>query len=143
MVKAWLEDARGRNSDKPIGWIDLYPITAKPKRVQHFSLGLAREKRAPRVCRNHDSIHEHAPRPPAIVIALTRRHVGIALPAPQGFEFVAMDPDFELLDGSRFRRLEQLEEATQSLARAVTGRGLSEVISVRAGLPESVVRECR
>jgi hypothetical protein len=72
-----------------------------------------------------------ATRPPAIVIALTRRHVGIALPARHGFEFVAVDPDFELLDGSSFRRLEQLEAAAQTMARAVTSEHRSEVISVQ------------
>jgi hypothetical protein len=75
-------------------------------------------------------VPHHAKRPPAIVVALTRRHIGIPLPAPHGFEFVAMDTDFELLDGSSFRRLEQLEEAAQSMARAVTGQGRSEVVSV-------------
>jgi hypothetical protein len=39
--------------------------------------------------------------PIAMVITLTCRHVGIAMPAEEGFEFVATDPDFELLDGSR------------------------------------------
>ena len=71
-----------------------------------------------------------ATRPPASVIALARRHVGIVLPAQDGFEFVATDPDVELLDGSSFRRLDQLEEAAQSMARAVMGRNRSEVISM-------------
>jgi hypothetical protein len=52
---------------------------------------------------------------------LARRQVGIALRAPDGFAFVATDPEFELLDGSSFRRLEQLEAAAQSMARAVAG----------------------
>jgi hypothetical protein len=72
----------------------------------------------------------HAARPPAIVIASARRHVGIALPAQDGFAFVATDPDFELLDGSSFRRLEQLEAAAQSMARAVAGQERSEVAAV-------------
>lgn len=71
-----------------------------------------------------------ATRPPAIVIALARRHVGIALPAHDGFEFVATDPDFELLGGSSFRRLEQLEEAAQTMARTVMGRDRGEVIAM-------------
>jgi hypothetical protein len=77
----------------------------------------------------------HAAKPPAIVIAFARRHVGIALPAQDGFAFVATDPDFELLDGSSFRRLEQLEAAAQSMARAVAGQDRREVTSVPAICP--------
>jgi hypothetical protein len=66
----------------------------------------------------------------AMVITLTCRHVGIAMPAEEGFEFVATDPDFELLDGSSFRRLEQLEPAAQSMARVVKGSSSSEMIAV-------------
>ena len=58
-------------------------------------------------------------RPTAMVITLTCRHVGIAMPAEEGFEFVATDPDVELLDGSSFRRREQLGQAAQSMARVV------------------------
>ena len=69
-------------------------------------------------------------RPTAMVITLTCRHVGIAMPAEEGFEFVATDPDFELLDGSSFRRLEQLEQAARSMARVVKGSSSSEMIAV-------------
>jgi activator of HSP90 ATPase len=51
---------------------------------------------------------QEATRPP--VSSPSHRHVGIARPAQEGFEFLATDPDFELLDGNVSRRLEQLEE---------------------------------
>ena len=72
----------------------------------------------------------HDARPPAMLITLTSRPVGIAMSADEGFEFVATDPDFELLDGSSFRRLEQLEQAAQSMARVVRGRNRSEMVAV-------------
>jgi hypothetical protein len=72
----------------------------------------------------------HRARPPAVLIAHTGRHIGIAMPACEGFEFVVTDPDFGLLDGSRFRRLEQLEQAARSMARIVRGPYRSAVIAV-------------
>jgi hypothetical protein len=73
--------------------------------------------------RGNRSRERHVPccQPP-FVIAFALSHVGIALPAQDGFAFTATDPHFELLDGSSFRRLEQLEATAQSMARAVAGR---------------------
>jgi hypothetical protein len=72
----------------------------------------------------------HSARPPAVLIALTGRSIGVAVPACEGSEFVATDPDFGLLDGSCFRRLEQLEHAARSMARIVRGPHRSAVIAV-------------
>ena len=44
---------------------------------------------------------------------------GLALRERGGFSFVAADPRFRLLEGSRFRRVEQVEAAARNLARAV------------------------
>jgi hypothetical protein len=68
-----------------------------------------------------------------MLVAPTGRHIGIAIPACEGFEFLVTDPDFGLLDGSRFRRLEQLEQAARSMARIVSGPQRSAVIAVPIG----------
>jgi hypothetical protein len=60
---------------------------------------------------------------PPLLIRLGRQVVGIAVAAGDGFQFLATDSDFELLDGSRFRRLEQVEEAVRRLAHSVVNRG--------------------
>lgn len=59
------------------------------------------------------------PRVNAFVIAVEGRHVGLAVAGDGGFHFVAADPDYRLLDGSRFRRIEQVEHAARRLTRAV------------------------
>jgi hypothetical protein len=56
----------------------------------------------------------------AFVIAIEGRHVGLAVAGDGGFHFVAADPDYRLLDGSRFRRIEQVEHAARRLTRAVS-----------------------
>lgn len=55
---------------------------------------------------------------PAFAIEIGDVSAGLALRERGGFSFVAADPRFRLLDGSRFRRLAQLEEAARNLARA-------------------------
>ena len=61
-------------------------------------------------------------RPSAVPIAVGDREIGFAVPAPRGgFRFVAADPEFGVLDGSRFARLDQLERAASTLARVVGG----------------------
>jgi hypothetical protein len=55
----------------------------------------------------------------AYLIAVDRRRVGVAVTSGQGYRFIAADPDFRPLDGSSFRRLDQLERAAERLARAV------------------------
>ncbi|HET6466970.1 MAG TPA: hypothetical protein VFG43_01205 [Geminicoccaceae bacterium] len=59
------------------------------------------------------------PTPSAMVISLADHEIGVAIRRPDGFQFIASDPQFRVLDGSRFRRLEQLEQAAHKLARAV------------------------
>lgn len=58
----------------------------------------------------------------AFVVAIEDRPIGMAIPQHGGFRFVAVHADYHILDGSRFRRLEQLESAACSLARVVSGR---------------------
>lgn len=55
---------------------------------------------------------------PVFAIEIGDISAGIALRERGGFSFVAADPRFRVLDGSRFRRLAQLEEAARTLARA-------------------------
>jgi hypothetical protein len=55
---------------------------------------------------------------PAFAIEIGDVSAGLALRERGGFSFVAADPRFRLLDGSRFRRLAQLEEAARNLGRA-------------------------
>lgn len=54
---------------------------------------------------------------PAFAIEIGDVSAGLALRERGGFSFVAADPRFRLLDGSRFRRLAQLEEAARNLGR--------------------------
>ena len=60
----------------------------------------------------------------AYVVAVDRRRVGVAVARGDGFRFIAADPAFRTLDGSRFRHLAQLEQAAARLARAVNGSAL-------------------
>jgi hypothetical protein len=55
---------------------------------------------------------------PAFAIEVSGVSAGLALRERGGFSFFAADPRFRVLEGSRFRRLAQLEEAARSLARA-------------------------
>lgn len=56
---------------------------------------------------------------PAYAIEADGISAGLALRERGGFSFVAVDPRFRLLEGSRFRRVEQVEAAVRNLARAV------------------------
>ena len=55
----------------------------------------------------------------AALVAADQRPIGIAVRQGRGLAFTATDPSFALLDGSRFHRLEHLEQAARRLARAV------------------------
>lgn len=55
--------------------------------------------------------------PQAFVIEIEERQAGLALKVEHGFRFVAADPAFALLDGSRFAGLPQLRQAANRLAR--------------------------
>lgn len=57
------------------------------------------------------------PAPQAFVIEVEDRQAGLAIRQPRGFQFVAADPAFNVLDGSRFAGLRQVQEAAQRLAR--------------------------
>jgi hypothetical protein len=54
----------------------------------------------------------------AVVIEIEDVPAGIALPEKSGYRFVAVDPRFRLLDGSRFRRVVQAEIAARNLFAA-------------------------
>jgi hypothetical protein len=60
---------------------------------------------------------------PAYAIEVGDIAAGLAVRERGGFSFVAADPRFRLLEGSRFRRVEQVEAAARNLARAVRRRG--------------------
>jgi len=64
-----------------------------------------------------------ATEPRAFFIEVADRQVGLALRQPRGFSFVAADPAFQVLDGSQFQRLEQLQEAARRLAANLESRG--------------------
>ena len=55
---------------------------------------------------------------PAFAIEIAGISAGLALRERGGYSFFAADPRFRTLDGSRFRRLAQVEEAARNLARA-------------------------
>ena len=54
----------------------------------------------------------------AVVVEIDDVPAGIALPEKNGYRFVAVDPRFRLLDGSRFRRVSQAEIAARNLFAA-------------------------
>lgn len=54
----------------------------------------------------------------AVAIEIDDIAAGLALRERSGYRFVASDHRFRLLDGSRFRRLAQVETAARNLARA-------------------------
>lgn len=56
---------------------------------------------------------------PAYAIEAEGISAGLALRERSGFSFIAADPRFRLLEGSRFRRVEQVEAAVRNLARTV------------------------
>lgn len=58
-----------------------------------------------------------APAAQAYLIEIEDRPAGLAIRQARGFRFVAADPAFDLLDGSRFAGLRQVQEAARRLAR--------------------------
>ncbi len=58
--------------------------------------------------------------PQAFVIEVEERQAGLALKVERGFRFVAADPAFALLDGSRFAGLSQVQQAANRLARVLS-----------------------
>lgn len=58
-----------------------------------------------------------APAAQAYLIEVEDRPAGLAVRQARGFKFVAADPAFSLLDGSRFAGLGQVQEAARRLAR--------------------------
>ncbi|PWR22493.1 hypothetical protein [Zavarzinia aquatilis] len=59
----------------------------------------------------HDSVE-------AVTIEIDDITAGLALRERSGFRFIASDRRFRLLDGSRFRRLNQLEAAARKMVLA-------------------------
>ena len=62
-------------------------------------------------------MHDCASRPVSITVA--DRTVGLAVAEARGFRFVAVDPRFDLLDGSRFGRVTDARHAADRLGRIV------------------------
>jgi hypothetical protein len=62
-------------------------------------------------------MHDRAGRPVSITVA--DRTVGLAVAEARGFRFVAVDPRFGLLDGSRFGRVTDAHRAADRLGRIV------------------------
>lgn len=58
----------------------------------------------------------------AIAIQVDSITVGLAVKEGAHYRFVAADPRFRLLDGSRFGRLAQLEKSAGNLHRALAPR---------------------
>jgi hypothetical protein len=54
-----------------------------------------------------------------VIIIVGGRQVGTAVNQSGMFHFFATDPSFALLDGSAFRRIDQVEQAARNLWRAV------------------------
>jgi hypothetical protein len=59
----------------------------------------------------------------AFIIEIDDVAAGLALRERGGFRFVAADRRFHILDGSRFKRVAQVEQAARNLWRAQTRRG--------------------
>lgn len=59
---------------------------------------------------------------PAIAVQVDSITIGLAVKEGTGYRFVAADPRFQLLDGSRFGRLAQLEKSAGNLHRALAPR---------------------
>jgi hypothetical protein len=60
-----------------------------------------------------------APIPVSVIIVVGGRQVGTAVHQAGMFHFFATDASFALLDGSSFRRLDQVEQAARRLWRSV------------------------
>ncbi len=58
----------------------------------------------------------------AFVIEVEEISAGIVLRERGGFRFIAVDPRFRLLDGSRFRGPSQAENAARTLLKATRVR---------------------
>lgn len=56
----------------------------------------------------------------ALAIVVGGKQVGVAVQRGAGYCFVATRPGFELLDGSRFWRIEAVQEAAARLWRAIS-----------------------
>lgn len=54
----------------------------------------------------------------AVLIEVVGIDAGIAVRDRRGFQFVAVDPRFGVLDGSRFASIRQAERAARQLATA-------------------------
>ena len=57
--------------------------------------------------------------PSSLHVVVDDQHVGLLVQAGDGFRFVAADPAFRLLDGSAFRRLDQVQRAAGAMKRAL------------------------
>ncbi len=59
------------------------------------------------------------PQPHALLIEVADRQAGIAVRERGGFAFFAADPQFYVLDGSRFARIEQLQFAARRVGEQI------------------------
>lgn len=69
-------------------------------------------------------------------VVVEDRPVGLLLKAGRSFRFIAADPAYRLLDGSRFMRLEQVQRAAHAMKHAASECPPSPVLgpACRAGL---------
>ncbi len=75
--------------------------------------------------------------PPALIVEIQDIPAGIAIRERGGFRFVAVDQRFRLLDGSRFRRFEQLTLAARRIFQAASGQEARPVLSHAVQEPRS------
>lgn len=65
----------------------------------------------------------------ALAIVVGGKQVGLAVQRGNGFCFVATRPGFELLDGSRFWRIEEVQESARRLWRAISPLATSRPVT--------------
>jgi hypothetical protein len=56
-----------------------------------------------------------------LIVRIEGQFAGLAVRDGRGFRFLSAHPGFDLLDGSRFTRPEEIKRAAQKLVRAARG----------------------
>jgi hypothetical protein len=57
----------------------------------------------------------------ALILHIEGQFAGLAVREGRGFRFLSAHPGFDLLDGSRFTRPEEIKRAARNLVRAARG----------------------
>jgi hypothetical protein len=57
----------------------------------------------------------------ALIVHIEGQFAGLAVREGRGFRFLSAHPGFDLLDGSRFTRPEEIKRAARNLVRAARG----------------------